>query len=90
MAYDTPVAREYLGASGKFAARGDVDSLLETLLSLLDYPVEARAMGERLRQRAIEQFEWQRAGLQILDAYRALVERGQSSETSSKLAVPQD
>ena len=91
VAYDTPVAREYLGASGKFAARGSVDSLLENLLFLLDHPIEAHAMGERLRQRAIELFEWQRAGLQILDAYRALVERGPSSEeTSSKMAVPQD
>ena len=65
VAYDTPVAREYLGASGKYAARGSVDSLLENLLFLLDHPIEAHAMGERLRQRAIEQFEWQRAGLQI-------------------------
>jgi glycosyltransferase involved in cell wall biosynthesis len=90
VAYDTPVAREYLGASGRFAERGSVDSLLHHLLSLLDNPSEARAMGERLRQRAIEQFEWQRAGLQIVDAYDALVARGKLSEAPPKMALPQD
>jgi glycosyltransferase involved in cell wall biosynthesis len=90
VAYDTPVAREYLGSSGRFAERGSVDSLLENLLSLLDHPIDAHAMGQRLRQRAIDQFEWQHAGLQILDAYRVLVERGQSSEMPPKMAVPQD
>jgi glycosyltransferase involved in cell wall biosynthesis len=90
VAYDTPVAREYLGAAGRFAERGSVDSLLHHLLSLLDNPSEARTVGERLRQRAIDQFEWQRAGLQIVDAYRALVERGKPSEASPKMAVPQE
>jgi glycosyltransferase involved in cell wall biosynthesis len=90
VAYDTPVAREYLGPSGRFAQRGSVDSLLEHLLFLVDNPIEARDIGLRLRQRAVEQFEWQRAGVQIVDAYRALVERGRSSEVPPKVAVPQE
>jgi glycosyltransferase involved in cell wall biosynthesis len=90
VAYDTTVAREYLGPFGRFAERGSVDSLLEHLLFLLDHPIAARDIGLRLRQRAIEQFEWQRAGLQIVDAYRALVERSRSSEVPPKVAVPQD
>lgn len=90
VAYDTPVAREYLGPSGRFAERGSVDSLLEHLLFLVDHPIAARDIGLHLRQRAIEQFEWQRAGLQIVDAYRALVERSRSSEVPPKVAVPQD
>ncbi len=90
VAYDTAVAREYLGPSGRFAVRGDVDSLLEQLLLLLDHPTEARALGERLRQRAVEHFEWQHAGMQIVDAYRSLVEHGKSSEVASKLPVPQE
>lgn len=89
VAYDTPVAREYLGPAGRFAARGSVDSLLEHLLSLLDHPNEACAAGERLRQRAIEQFEWHHAGQQIVAAYRALVERGAPSEAAPEMAVPQ-
>jgi glycosyltransferase involved in cell wall biosynthesis len=90
VAYDTPVAREYLGSSGTFAERGSPDSLFDHLLSLLDDPVAARAAGGRLRQRAIDYFEWQRAGLQIVDAYRALVERGKSSSVPPKMPVPQD
>jgi glycosyltransferase involved in cell wall biosynthesis len=90
VAYDTPVAREYLGRPGHFAERGNVDSFLEHLLLLLDHPIEARDIGMRLRQRAMEQFEWQRAGVQIVDAYRALVERSRSSEVPPKVAVPQD
>jgi glycosyltransferase involved in cell wall biosynthesis len=90
VAYDTPVAREYLGPSGRLAERGSVDSLFENLLFLLDQPVAARAMGERLRQRAIDQFEWQHAGLQIVDAYRVLVERGKPAEVLPKVPVPQD
>lgn len=89
VAYDTQVAREYLGPAGRFAERGSVDSLLEHLLDLLDHPADAFAAGERLRRRAIEQFEWQRAGLQIVDAYRYLVERGRSSEVPPELSVPQ-
>jgi glycosyltransferase involved in cell wall biosynthesis len=90
VAYDTPVAREYLGPSGRFAQRGSIDSLLEHLLFLVDNPIEARDIGLRLRQRAVEQFEWQRAGVQIVDTYRALVERGRSSEVPPKVAVPQE
>jgi glycosyltransferase involved in cell wall biosynthesis len=90
VAYDTPVAREYLGSSGTFAERGSPESLFDHLLSLLDDPIAARAAGGRLRQRAIDHFEWQRAGLQIVDAYRALVERGKSSSVPPKMPVPQD
>ncbi len=90
VAYDTPVAREYLGPHGIFAERGNVESLTTQLLTLLDHPDDARQAGERLRQRAIEHFEWQRAGVQIVDAYRTLVERGQSSEVNPHFPVPQE
>lgn len=89
VAYDTQVAREYLGPAGRFAERGSVQSLLEHLLDLLDHPVPAHAAGERLRRRAIEQFEWQRAGVQIVDAYQFLIERGRSPEIPPELSAPQ-
>jgi glycosyltransferase involved in cell wall biosynthesis len=90
VAYDTQVAREYLGPAGRFAERGSVESLLEHLLNLLDHPAQAHSAGERLRRRAIEQFEWQRAGRQIVDAYRFLVERGRSSPAASELSIPSE
>lgn len=90
VAYDTQVAREYLGPAGHFAERGNVQSLLEHLLNLLDHPAQAHSAGERLRRRAIEQFEWQRAGLQIVDAYRFLIERGHPSRAAAELGVSQE
>jgi glycosyltransferase involved in cell wall biosynthesis len=67
-----------------------VESLLEHLLNLLDHPAQAHSAGERLHRRAIEQFEWQRAGRQIVDAYRFLVERGRSSPAASELSIPSE
>ncbi len=65
VAYDTPVAREYLGAAGLFAARGDVASLAETLCEALfpspDHADAVRDMGTRLRQRAISHFDLARS-----------------------------
>ncbi len=77
VAYDTQVAREYLGTAGCFAERGSVDSLLEQLLDLLDHPMRkptpwvnacAGAQSSNLSGSVRR--------LQIVDAYRALVERG--------------
>jgi glycosyltransferase involved in cell wall biosynthesis len=74
IAFDTPVAREYLGSEGMLAARGDVESLASTLLDCLSLadtaPETLRSIGQRLRQRAIQHFSWDRAGRQIITAYQ--------------------
>jgi glycosyltransferase involved in cell wall biosynthesis len=81
VAYDIPVAREYLGLEGFFAQRGDIESLAEKLLQALSLVSEqeesARYLGERLRKRAMSLFDWEMAGRQIVDTYSALVEQGQ-------------
>jgi glycosyltransferase involved in cell wall biosynthesis len=78
VAYDTPVAREYLGSDGLFAARGDVRSLAEQLKTALFPPAEAPRLhieaGYRLRQRAIHQFEWRQTALTIVESYAALID----------------
>lgn len=89
VAYDTPVAREYLGSAGILAERGNVESLYASLNQLLEDPSLARTSGERLRQRAVEQFEWHRAAAQIVAAYQALVDRNQPSEVAPHVPVPQ-
>lgn len=77
IAFDTPVAREYLGSEGVLAARGDVESLASKLLDCLSLaetaPEILRSMGQRLRQRAVQHFGWERAGRQIIAAYQELL-----------------
>ena len=73
VAFDTPVAREYLGINGFFAERGNLDSLTEQLeqaLQMLESaPAQYAGIGQRLRRRAIEHFEWLVAGRQIEGSY---------------------
>jgi len=75
VAFDTPVAREYLGLDGVLARRGDVAGLAEELKRCL-FPEESRfAIGEirrQLRQRASRLFSWELAGRQIEAKYRRL------------------
>lgn len=77
VAFDTPVARQYLGEEGYFAARGDVGDLARQLLAVFDPPAEqagaVAAAGMRLRQRACQAFGWQAAGEQIMGIYRTLL-----------------
>lgn len=71
VAFDTPVAREYLGAHGLLAERGNVEALADCLLTALATP----HLGELLRQRAIQHFGWSKAGQQIVAAYDELTKR---------------
>lgn len=71
VAFDTPVAREYLGIHGLFATRGDVQSLADKLTKALFTP----EFGPLLRQRAIQHFEWQMAGQHIVEVYQRLLDR---------------
>ncbi|MDQ1301788.1 MAG: hypothetical protein QG637_1710 [Chloroflexota bacterium] len=74
VAFDTPVARQYLGAEGFFATKGDVASLAAQLLAaLFATDAAAQTCGSRLRQRAITTFSWQAAGEQIATIYRELL-----------------
>ncbi len=74
VAFDTPVAREYLGSDGLLARRGDQAHLAEMLLKALTVP----EMGETLRQRAIDQFSWAKAGERIVAAYAALMDESRN------------
>lgn len=73
VAFDTPVAREYLGRFGVFADRGDVDSLAYHILALLGpqngHVNSSLETGASLRDRAVEHYDWQTAGRQIERIY---------------------
>ncbi|HEX9117511.1 MAG TPA: glycosyltransferase family 4 protein [Anaerolineae bacterium] len=85
VAFDTPVAREYLGSDGLLATRGDVDSLAANLLKCL-FPPENDPelfvrLGARLRARAGQEFGWEKAGQKIIAAYRFVRGDGSRDET---------
>jgi glycosyltransferase involved in cell wall biosynthesis len=89
VAFDTPVAREYLGRDGLLAVRGDVDSLAQQLVNSLfppaDSPHAMREVGQRLRQRAIQQYDWQQAGALIVETYRELPGRKAGQPVSKSM-----
>ncbi len=92
VAFDTPVARQYLGADGLFAERGDVTSLTDQLRAALfpsaDSGRRYSRIGWQLRQRAIQHFGWEPAGHQIVDIYRGLLgETVVQPASAPKLAV---
>ncbi len=75
VAYDTPVAREYLGNEGALARRGDVESLAEELCRCLYPDTSHFSIGEmqrQLRQRATKLFAWDVSGRQIEVSYEHL------------------
>jgi len=77
VAFDTPVARQYLGADGFFACKGDVTGLADQLLAALfppdDLGGDVAVRGTNLRQRAIQDFSWRAAGVQITRFYQELL-----------------
>jgi len=100
VAFDTPVAREYLGLHGVFAKIGDVDSLTQKLCSILflqteedteedtlhdgsTIPIAWYGLGQRLRERARQRFEWSQAGHHIVETYRRLIGEPPSSPSEN-------
>ncbi len=73
VAFDTPVNREILGGWGVYARLGEAASLAEAILGLLGDEEEARELGRRLRQRAVEGFSWDNTARKLMECYRALV-----------------
>jgi glycosyltransferase involved in cell wall biosynthesis len=74
VAFDNPVARDYLGEEGVFAPSGDVDALARGIEQLLEARAEAKTRGKRLRARAIEKFSWDVSARKIQTAYETLLE----------------
>jgi glycosyltransferase involved in cell wall biosynthesis len=70
VAFDTPVSREYLGEQGVYVPLGDTLALAEALDGLLNDPRRGMALGQQLRERAIDHYLWPEAGEKILQVYR--------------------
>ena len=63
------------GESGFLVRPDDVDHLAERMLSLIEDPVRAKAMGEAGRQRFLERFTWDRVAQRIGDEVATALER---------------
>jgi glycosyltransferase involved in cell wall biosynthesis len=81
IAFDTPVSREILGNVGRYARYGDVESLADEILALLDNPREMEILSAAGRAKAISEHSWELGALQI----QAIYERALASRTGSPL-----
>lgn len=73
VAFDNPVARDYLGDDGVYAPSGDVDALARGIERLLADRDAAKQVGKKLRARALEKFSWETSARKIQAAYDALL-----------------
>ncbi len=69
VAFNLPVSREYLRGDGLCVPPGDAPAFADAVLALLGDPERARAMGERLRRRAVAEYDWARGGALLLGIY---------------------
>ena len=73
VAFDTRVHREYLADLGVYVPRGDVAGLAEAIRALLHDPGRGWALGQQLRQRAIQLYSWTAAAQKIEAVYASLL-----------------
>ena len=73
VAFESPVAREFLGTEGSLVSPRAND-LAEALLQLLRDPDKRTRCGAALRQRATEQFGWDAGAQRIESVYAELLE----------------
>lgn len=73
VAFEHPVARDYLGEDGVYAPPGDAAGLADGIQALLLDRAHAKALGKRLRERAIEKFSWDATARKMEQAYATLV-----------------
>ena len=72
VAYDSAVHREYLADLGVYVPLGDVEGFATAVITLSHQHQRRHELGQKLRQRAIQEYSWQRAGRHIVNLYAAL------------------
>ena len=74
VAFRTPVSGEYLGELGIYAEERTPDALAAALQTALALPGRGEELGARLRQRAVREYTWARAGQTIAGIYERLLD----------------
>ena len=75
VAFPTPVSREYLGDLGIYAGEVSAAALADALLTLLRDPADAAERGVRLREKAVDEYSWERGGKLIQEVYSDVCSR---------------
>jgi glycosyltransferase involved in cell wall biosynthesis len=67
--FDTPTSREFLGDYGIYAKLGDVESLAQNLIAILENAPRRHFLAQKLRERAVKHFSWEQACREIEKIY---------------------
>ncbi|MDF9744801.1 glycosyltransferase family 4 protein [Natrinema salsiterrestre] len=65
---------EVVGDAGVLVEPGDADALAEAVRDLLEDDERRRRLGERGRERIVEEFDWERAARETVREYRNAIE----------------
>jgi len=72
VAFDSPNNRDFLGERQELVADGSIEGFVARIEHLIDHEDIRRREGERNRQRALQDFTWERGVEKILDQYERL------------------
>ena len=72
VAFDTPVSSEYLAEWGVYVPVGDAAEFASAILDLANDVQRRSEIGTALRDSAVTNFSWQRAGKEIQNLYYLL------------------
>ena len=86
--FTTPVNEEYLGELGLYAETADEPGLAEALIRALREVESPRPLGQAMRRRAIERFDWSDAAAEIEAVYERIA--GRNAPVPSKRPVARD
>ncbi len=73
--FDTPVNREILGDLGLYAEFGNKESLASSITDILSDTKKFEELKAAVRERAVKELSWRRAGENILAVYGEITER---------------
>ncbi|MEE8389779.1 MAG: glycosyltransferase family 4 protein [Anaerolineae bacterium] len=74
VAFDAPQNREYMENLGTYANQtGDPVALADAIAGLLNDPQGCIELGQKLRERAIRHFSWDRVGRDLVAVYRTVL-----------------
>lgn len=78
--FDTPVNREILGDTGVYAEFGSRESLAKAMADLLTDEERLSRLKKGVRERAVEELSWRKAGERMMAVYGEISGRGKSRE----------